>query len=87
MIEATKATSAFVPANNDEANGEILGRCNAMHDWMMLHAEDNYFSSDCKTVCVLMGFTDVIRHHIQYVEELKAAEKAEKEKAESVVQP
>ena len=44
MIEATKATSAFVPANNDEANGEILGRGNALHDWLMLHAEDNYFS-------------------------------------------
>lgn len=73
MIEITKK-AAFIPANNDEANGEIMGRCNALHDWLMKDAEDKYFSSDCQMVCTLMGFRDVVEHHIEYVEELRAAE-------------
>ena len=66
-------TRAFVPENADEANGEIMGRCNALHDWLMRDAEDNYFSSDCQMVCTLMGFTDVIRHHNEYVTEKEKA--------------
>ena len=72
MIEVTKK-SAFVPANNDEANGEIMGRCNALHDWLMKDAEDKYFSSDNKMVCTLMGFADVIRHHEEFVAEMEKA--------------
>lgn len=66
---------AFVPANNDEENGQIMGRCNALHDWLMLQVkrERKYYtvclSDELRTVCTLMGFTDV----------LAAAEVAEKE--------
>ena len=72
MIEATKK-SAFVPANNDEANGEIMGRCNALHDWLMKDAEDKYFSNDNEMVCTLMGFSDVIRHHEECLAEMEKA--------------
>lgn len=71
----------FVPQNNEEANGEIMGRCNALHDWLMKEAEGKYFSSDNKMVCTLMGFSDVIRYHAKCLEEIEAKEKAEKEKA------
>lgn len=71
----------FVPQNNEEANGEILGRCNALHDWLMKEAEGKYFSMDCQMVCTLMGFSDVIRHNAECLEEIEAKEKAEKEKA------
>lgn len=71
---------AFIPESNEEANGEIMGRCNALHDWLMKDAEDKYFSSDCQMVCTLMGFSDVIRHHAECLEEIEAKEK-EKEKA------
>ena len=62
-------TRAFVPENADEANGEIMGRCNAMHDWLMQEALNNRespyrskpLSDELQTVCVLMGFTDVLR--------------------------
>ena len=70
----------FVPQNNEEANGEIMGRCNALHDWLMKEAEGKYFSSDNQMVCTLMGFADVIRHHAECLEEIEAKEKAEKEK-------
>lgn len=63
----------FTPANNDEANGEIMGRCNALHDWLMKDAEDKYFSSDNKMVCTLMGFADVIRHHEDWLAETEKA--------------
>lgn len=71
----------FVPQNNEEANGEIMGRCNALHDWLMKEAEGKYFSMDCQMTCTLMGFHDVIRHHAECLEEIEAKEKAEKEKA------
>lgn len=63
----------FTPANNDEANGEIMGRCNALHDWLMKDAEDKYFSSDCQMACTLMGFADVIRHHEDWLAEMEKA--------------
>lgn len=72
---------AFIPESNEEANGEIMGRCNALHDWLMKEAEGKYFSLDCQMVCTLMGFHDVIPHHIECLAEIEAAEKAEKEKA------
>lgn len=72
---------AFIPETNDEANGEIMGRCNALHDWLMKEADSKYFSMDCQMVCTLMGFHDVIPHHIECLENILAAEKAEKEKA------
>ena len=62
-------TRAFVPENADEANGEIMGRCNALHDWLNAEAIQNSgseyrskpLSDDLQTVCVLMGFRDVLR--------------------------
>ena len=69
-------TGAFTPANDAEANGEIIGRCNALHDWLMKDAEDKYFSSDNKMVCTLLGFADVIRHHEEYVAEMEKASDA-----------
>lgn len=60
---------AFIPESNEEANGEIMGRCNALHDWLNAEAiknsESEYrskpLSDDLQTVCVLMGFRDVLR--------------------------
>lgn len=73
MIEIEKVDGYLMPANNAEANGEIMGRVNAMHGWLMQEAESKYFSNDCKMVCALMGFADVLRHHEQYAEKEKAA--------------
>ena len=58
----------YVPETKEEANGEIIGRCNALHDWALMQAESRkgsaYFtdvlSSDLHMVCVLMGFADVL---------------------------
>lgn len=60
QIENVKRTGAFVPQTNEEANGEILGRCNALHDWLMNEAKHCYVSSTYKEVCVIMGFADVL---------------------------
>lgn len=60
QIENVKRTGAFVPQTNEEANGEILGRCNALHDWLMNEAKSGYSLSTYMEVCVLMGFTDVL---------------------------
>ena len=74
MITIEKCnTGAFTPANDAEANGEIIGRCNALHDWLMKEAKDRYFTSDNKMVCTLMGFADVIRYHEEYVAEMEKA--------------
>lgn len=63
QIENVKRTGAFVPQTNEEANGEILGRCNALHDWLMNEAESGYLynSSIFIEVCVIMGFADVLK--------------------------
>ena len=88
MITVEKRNvGAFTPENNAEANGEILGRCNALHDWMMALAKTNsekeYYpeplDADLKTVCALMGFTDVLA--VQMTEEILAARMAKTEKA------
>lgn len=60
QIENVKRTGAFVPQTNEEANGEILGRCNALHDWLMNEVESGYFPSVYKEVCIIMGFADVL---------------------------
>lgn len=67
-----RMTGAFEPANNEEANGEIMGRCNALHDWLMVESQSKYFSSDNRTICTLMGFIDVIRAHERFVSEMEA---------------
>lgn len=63
MIDfAKQKPGAFVPATPEEANGEILGRCNALHDWLMYEAKKTtYFSQDQREACIIMGFTDVLR--------------------------
>lgn len=69
MLGIERNDDRFVPANNDEANGEIIGRCNALHDWLMAQAfkginsvyRDAPLSDDLQTVCALMGFADVLR--------------------------
>lgn len=86
MTVEKRNVGAFTPENNAEANGEILGRCNALHDWMLALAKANsikeYYpeplDADLKTVCVLMGFTDVLA--VQMAEEV-LAQRAKKEKA------
>lgn len=60
QIENVKRTGAFVPQTNEEANGEILGRCNALHDWLLNEAKSGYLSSIYKEVCIIMGFVDVL---------------------------
>lgn len=59
-IETKQKIGAFVPQTEEEANGEIIGRCNALHDWLMYEAEHSYVSSAYKEVCVIMGFADVL---------------------------
>ena len=54
-----RSTGAFTPANDAEANGEIIGRCNALHDYLMTETE-GYFSYSMRLVCIIMGFADVI---------------------------
>lgn len=51
----------YIPEGNDEANGEIMGRSNALHDWLAYQAS-GFLGNDLRTVCVLMGFKDVIRY-------------------------
>ena len=59
----------FNPANEAEANGEIMGRCNALHDWLMSEAHTDYFISDQVMCCILMGFSDVLEAHEQHKNE------------------
>jgi len=81
MIGVVDGTGHIIPANNDEANGELIGRVNALHDWIEKEANDRVKSSydfsealscDLQTVCVLMGFSEL----------LKIKTKKEKEKEE-----
>lgn len=69
MITIEKnSTGIFVPENNDESNGEIMGRCNALHDVLLDTAKANARSewrkepldSDMRLVCLIMGFDDVL---------------------------
>ena len=69
-----RMTGAFEPADNAEANGEIMGRCNALHDWLMVESQSKYFGSDNRTICTLMGFIDVIRAHERFVAEMEEKE-------------
>lgn len=65
---ADNSKGAFVPASNAEANGEIMGRANALHDWLMAKAKERStyehlpepLYGDLLTVAVLMGYTDVL---------------------------
>lgn len=69
MIEIKQSIGAFTPQTAEESNGEIIGRCNALHDWAMAEARLQYgLSRDLMTVCILMGFTDVIAAHKANVE-------------------
>lgn len=69
MLGIDNSKNRFIPANNDEANGEIIGRANAVHDYLYALALENrtkqYYEfpleRDLRTVCTLMGFTDVLR--------------------------
>lgn len=66
-----RSTGAFTPENNAEANGEIMGRCNALHDYLMAETE-GYFSSSLRMVCIIMGFTDVLAAADEYDKKEKA---------------
>lgn len=61
MIGFEHGGMRYVPQNNDEANGEIMGRCNALYDVCMREANGKYFGSDLKMVCSIMGFNDILR--------------------------
>ena len=64
----TTEIGAYEPENRDEANGEIMGRCNALHDYLLDLARQNAASawrsepldSDLRTVCLIMGFADAL---------------------------
>lgn len=79
MIGITDSKNLYVPANNDEANGEIMGRCNALHDWLMAKAKERStyehltepLYGDLLTVAVLMGYTDVLAVKMQVKPETK----------------
>jgi len=68
MIDVINEAGHIVPANNDEANGELIGRVNALHDWLKLLAldrvEHNYpsaLNTELEMVCTLLGFSDLLR--------------------------
>lgn len=70
MIQIEKApyTGKYTPQTNEEANGEIMGRCNALHDWLYNYAigrsKSQYVTdpldTDLRIVAALMGFEDVL---------------------------
>lgn len=62
MIEIMKTNSSeMVPETKEEAFGELMGRVNALRNWLMNEANNStYFSYDERMVCVLMGFQDVV---------------------------
>ena len=74
MVGIEYGNMRFIPADNSEANGEIMGRCNALYDVCMREANGKYFGSDLKMVCSIMGFNDILR-------KVEEKEQAEKEKA------
>ena len=70
MIDIVKRQPGkYNPANEAEANGEIIGRCNALHDWLMSEARNQYFSDDQVMCCILMGFSDVLEDREEYKNE------------------
>lgn len=72
MIEIMKASSTeFVPETKDEAFGEMMGRYNALRNWLLQKARTSYFDSDMSAVATILGYTDVLR----------VAEEKKKEKA------
>ena len=82
MITIEKnSTGIFVPENNDESNGEIMGRCNALHDVLMDSAKRNArtdwrsapLDSDLRMVCIIMGFDDVLAIEKEQPEEKEKA--------------
>lgn len=66
-----RSTGAFTPANDAEANGAIIGRCNALHDYLMAETE-GYFMSGMRMVCIIMGFADVLAAADEYDKKEKA---------------
>ncbi len=85
MITIEKCnTGAFTPENNAEANGEIMGRCNALHDVLLDIAKVNAKSewrkepldSDLRLICLIMGFTDALAVEMEQPEEKEKASDA-----------
>lgn len=62
MIEIMKTNSSeLMPETKEEAFGELMGRVNALRNWLMNEANNSaYFSNDERMVCILMNFYDVI---------------------------
>ena len=50
---------------------QLNGRVNALHDYLM-HEAKGFFSSAEKTVCILMGFGDVLER-AEFEEQMKKA--------------
>lgn len=55
---------AFVPESPEQTFGEIMGRVNALHDWMLVRAASRKamgFSrdEDMAYIAALMGFEDL----------------------------
>lgn len=86
MILTASKKGAFVPEGNAESNGEIIGRCNALHDWLMSETGTSYFSSDEQMVCILMGFTDVLEEYQNKENEKAAAATATQSEGTSALQ-
>lgn len=57
----------YLPETKEEAAWEIIGRVNAVHDYLVNLADERkrneYFSdalpTECRVICGLLGFADV----------------------------
>lgn len=59
MITFANVPGAYVPETDGQQIGEMMGRANALHDWLRYKAT-GYLDADLRTVCVLMGYKDVL---------------------------
>lgn len=64
----TETKGYYLPESQEEAAWEIIGRVNAVHDYLANLAADRkastYYSealpTECRIICGLLGFADVL---------------------------
>lgn len=64
----TESKGYYLPETKEEAAWEIIGRVNAVHDYLANLAAERKTSAyhsealptECRTICGLLGFADVL---------------------------